>query len=72
MGVLKLNSVSFDETKVRTNASGHKALSHEQPSKLEEQVRAEGADQFPMECPFLKLTRREERLKAIAKAKVEI
>ena len=84
MGVLKLGSVSLDGTRVKANASKHKALSYEYASKLEEQLKsevaqllkqAEAADQtlIPdgMSIPE-ELARREERLKAIAEAKVEI
>jgi transposase len=84
MGVLKLGSVSLDGTKVKANASKHKALSYEYASKLEEQLKsevaqllkqAEVADLTPipdgMSIPE-ELARREERLKAIAEAKVEI
>lgn len=84
MGVLKLGSVSLDGTKVKANASKHKALSYEYASKLEEQLKtevvellkkAEAADQTPipdgMSIPE-ELARREERLKVIAEAKVEI
>lgn len=83
-GVLKLGSVSLDGTKVKANASRHKALSYEHACKLEEQLKtevaallkqAEAADQTDvpdgMSIPE-ELARREERLKAIAEAKVEI
>ena len=84
MGVLKLGSVSLDGTKVKANASKHKALSYEYALKLEEQLKAEvaellkkaeAADQTPipdgMSIPE-ELTRREERIKVIAEAKTEI
>lgn len=82
MGLLKLGSVSLDGTKVKANASRHSALSYEYALKLEEQLKAEvaellkkaeSADQVPegMNIPE-ELTRREERLKAIAEAKAEI
>jgi transposase len=82
MGLFKLGSVSLDGTRVKANASKHSALSYEYALKLEEQLKtevaellkkAESADQIPegMNIPE-ELTRREERLKAIAEAKAEI
>jgi transposase len=84
MGVLKLGSVSLDGTKIKANASKHKALSYAHALKLEEQLKAEvsellkqaeAADQTDipdgMSIPE-ELSRREERLKAIAEAKAEI
>ena len=84
MSVLKLGSVSLDGTKVKANASRHKAVSYGHALKLEEQLktevtellqRAEAADQTDipdgMSIPE-ELMRREERLKAIAEAKAEI
>jgi hypothetical protein len=84
MGVLKLGSVSLDGTKIKANASKHKALSYDHACKLEEQLKAEvtellaqaeAADEIAipdgMSIPE-ELTRREERLKAIAEAKIEI
>jgi transposase len=83
-GVLKLGTVSLDGTKVKANASKHKALSYGHAKKLEEQLRAEvaellrqaeAADQADlpdgMSIPE-ELSRRTERLKAIADAKAEI
>lgn len=83
-GVLKLGTVSLDGTKVKANASKHKALSYAHACKLEEQLKtevaellrqAEAADQADlpdgMSIPE-ELSRRTERLKAIAEAKVEI
>ena len=84
MNVLKLGSVSLDGTKVKANASRHKALSYDYASQLEEQLKAEvaellkqaeAADQTDipdgMSIPE-ELNRREERLKAIGEAKAEI
>jgi transposase len=84
MGVLKLGKVSLDGTKVKANASKHHALSWEHACKLEQQLkaeveellkRAERADEeeIPdgMSIPD-ELSRRGDRLKAIAKAKAEI
>lgn len=83
-GVLKLGTVSLDGTKVKANASKHKALSYGHACKLEEQLKAEvaellrqaeAADQADlpdgMSIPE-ELSRRTERLKAIADAKAEI
>lgn len=83
-GVLKLGTVSLDGTKVKANASKHKALSYAHACKLEEQLKAEvsellrqaeAADQADlpdgMNIPE-ELSRRTERLKAIADAKAEI
>ena len=84
MEVLKLGSVSLDGSKVKANASKHKALSYDHACKLEKQIRAEvaellkkaeaadGAD-IPdgMNIPE-ELERREKRLAAIAVAKAEI
>jgi transposase len=84
MGVLKLGSVSLDGTKVKANASKHKALSWQHACRLEGQIRAEveallrkaeEADQenLPdgMNIPE-ELARRKDRLQGIAKAKEEI
>lgn len=83
-GFLKLGSVSLDGSKVKANASKHKALSYGHASKLEtqleEEVRvllemAESADQqedtAQIDIPA-ELERREERLKAIRAAKARI
>jgi transposase len=83
-GVLKLGTVSLDGTKVKANASKHKALSYAHACKLEEQLKAEvaellrqaeAADQADlpdgMSIPE-ELSRRAARLKAIAEAKAEI
>jgi transposase len=83
-GALKLGAVSLDGTKVKANASKHKALSYAHACKLEEQLKtevaellrqAEAADQSDlpdgMNIPE-ELSRRAERLKAIAEAKAEI
>jgi hypothetical protein len=84
MGVCKLGKVSLDGTKVKANASKHKALSWEHACKLEKQIhaeveallrQAEEADEADlpdgMSIPD-ELARREERLDTIAKAKAEI
>ena len=84
MGVLNLGKVSLDGTKVKANASKHKALSWEHACSLEKQIneevetllrQAEEADRedLPdgMSIPE-ELARRRERLENIAKAKAEI
>jgi len=84
MDVLKLGAVSLDGTKVKANASKHRALSYEHANKLEAQLNAEVADLLKkadaadkadipdgMSIPE-ELERRTKRLVAIAAAKVEI
>ena len=84
MGVLQLGKVSLDGTKVHANASKHSALSWEHACKIEAQLQAEveqlmrlaeEADQSEipdgMSVPE-ELQRRDERLAAIAQAKVAI
>ncbi|TFG68788.1 MAG: IS1182 family transposase, partial [Anaerolineales bacterium] len=84
MKVLKLGTVSLDGTKIKANASKHKAFSYDHALKLEGQLKtevaellkqAEAADQADipdgMSIPE-EIIRREERLKAIAEAKAEI
>ena len=84
MEVLKLGAVSLDGTKVKANASKHKALSYEHANKLEAQIKAEVAELLKkadtadradipdgMSIPE-ELERRTDRLTAIAAAKVEI
>jgi len=84
LGLVKLGSVSLDGTKIKANASKHKALSWDYANRLEAQLRqevealmqlAEQADQRSrpeeMDIPE-ELKRREQRLAAIARAKEEI
>jgi transposase len=84
MGFLKLGKVSLDGTKIKANASKHRALSWEHACKLEAQLKAEveellrqaeEADRSDLpdglDIPA-ELARREERLAAIAQAKAEI
>ena len=84
MNMLKLGSVSLDGSKVKANASKHKALSYEHACKLEVQLKSEVADLLKkaesadkadipdgMNVPE-ELQRREQRLSGIAAAKVEI
>jgi len=84
MGLVKLGTVSLDGTKIKANASKHKALSWDYANRLEVQLKqeveelmrlAEQADQgsLPEEMDIPEeLQRREQRLAAIARAKEEI
>jgi transposase len=84
MGLVKLGTVSLDGTKIKANASKHKALSWAHANKLEAQLQAEvdallclaeEADKsvLPDEMNLPEeLKRREERLARIAEAKAEI
>jgi transposase len=84
MNMLKLGSVSLDGSKIKANASKHKALSYEHACKLEAQLKSEVADLLKraesadkadipdgMNVPE-ELQRREQRLSGIAAAKTEI
>lgn len=84
MGLLKLGTVSLDGTKIKANASRHKALSWEYATKLEAQFKqeietlmklAEEAEKSSlpedMDVPE-ELQRRQDRLEVIARAKNEI
>ncbi len=79
MGILKLGDISLDGTKVKANASKHKAISWDYANKLEVQLRSEvdkllelaaSADTCKVKNLNIpeELERREERLKQIAKA----
>ena len=83
-GLLKLGTVSLDGTKVKANASKHKALSHQHAELLEKQIEeqvkellalAEAADQADvpdgMNLPE-ELSRRGDRIKKIRDAKEEM
>jgi transposase len=83
MGLLQLGHVSLDGTKIKANASKHKALSGRYATQLEEQLRrevrellrrAEQADAEAVQEIDIpdELARREDRLAAIEKAKAEI
>ena len=84
MGCLKLGKISLDGTKIKANASKHRALSWKHACKLEAQLKAEVEELLKQaeqtdhsELPDsvdipAELNRREERLSAIAKAKIEI
>ena len=84
MKLLRLGAVSLDGTKIKANASKHKALSYGHASKLEKQLereinillkKAEESDQSDlldgMSVPE-EIARREERLGAIKEAKAKI
>ncbi|MGB3222013.1 MAG: IS1182 family transposase, partial [Desulforhopalus sp.] len=84
MNILRLGAVSLDGTKLKANASKHKALSYGHASKLEKQLeqeindllqKAEQTDSVDlpdgMSIPE-EISRRENRLEAIRKAKAEI
>lgn len=84
MGVLKLGKVSLDGSKIKANASRHRALSYGHACKLEAQLKAEVAELLKkaeaadrsdlpdgLSIPE-ELERREKRLAAIAAAKAEI
>jgi len=84
MELVKLGRVSLDGTKLKANASRHSALSWGHANRLEKQLKAEvdelmrlaeeaDAEDIPdgMSLPE-ELSRREDRLVAIAKAKAEI
>ncbi len=82
MGLLRLGNVSLDGTKVRANASKHKALSWGHAKRLEEQLRGEVAELLERAAradaaePGLdvpeELKRREDRLAVIEAAQAEI
>ena len=84
MGLLKIGKISLDGTKIKANVSKHHALSWDHACKIEKQLqteveelicRAEKADseKIPdgMDIPQ-ELSRRQDRLQAIAEAKVKI
>lgn len=84
MGILKVGKVSLDGTKVKANASKHKALSWEYACKLEKQLQAEVEELMElakqsdeadvpdgMNIPE-EIERREVRIKGIAEAKKKI
>lgn len=83
-GWLKLGHVSLDGTKIKANASKHKALSYKYACQLEEQLKKEVAELMSLaeqadntELPDglsipEEIQRREDRLLVIAKAKAEI
>ncbi|MGL5719252.1 MAG: IS1182 family transposase [Alphaproteobacteria bacterium] len=84
MKVLKLGNISLDGTKIHANASKHSALSWEHACKIEEQIKAEAVELLRLAESADKndlpdgydipeeLSRREDRLAAIAAAKAEM
>ncbi len=84
MGLLKLGKVSLDGTKINANASKHHALSWDHACKIEKQLQAEVAElmelaektdseEIPTEMDIPEeLSRRQDRLDAIAQAKEKI
>ena len=84
MKLMKLGRIALDGTKIKANASKHKALSYAHAQKIEAQLKAEvaeltaqaeAADRSPaadgMDIPA-EIARREERLVALAEAKAKI
>ena len=84
MKLLKLGHIALDGTKIRANASKHKALSWGHANKIEAQLRQEVQDLLAraekddrssapdgMDVPA-EIARREDRLRAIAQAKAQI
>ena len=84
MKLMKLGRIALDGTKIKANASKHKALSYAHAIKIEEQLKAEvkamtaqaeEADHAPvvdgMDLPA-EIARREIRLKALDAAKLKI
>lgn len=83
MGVLKLGDISIDGTKIKANASKHKAMSWEYAEKIEAQLRSEVEEllqradsesrqaQPEIDIPA-ELQRREARLEKIAEIKAEL
>ncbi len=83
LGVLKLGEISIDGTKIKANASKHKAMSWEYANKIEAQLQgevkklleladsAEGGRVNDIDIPE-ELERRQDRLEEIAKAKEEL
>jgi transposase len=84
MGFQKVGAASLDGTKVKANASKHKALSYKHAEKLQKQLESEvrhllrlaeeaDATELPLEMDIPgELKRRQDRLKVIAEAKAEI
>ena len=84
MKLVKLGKISLDGTKIKANASKHKALSHGHIEKLEAQLReevqtllAKAAETDQQETDDehdlpVEIARREQRLQALADAKAKI
>jgi transposase len=84
-GLVKLGTVAVDGTKLKANASGHKAMSYDRMVKAEGELkaqidgllnRARAADDLEKNEPDLdipgEIKRREDRLKAITEAKLRL
>lgn len=83
MGILKLGAISMDGTKIKANASKHKAMSWAHACKLENQLRNEveelikraesgnGRAEQEIDIPA-ELQRREARLEKIKEVKIEL
>ena len=84
MKLLKLGTIALDGTKIKANASKHKALSYGHAQKIEQQLkaevraliaRAEAADQAPvndgMNIPE-EIARRKQRLEVLTEAKATL
>jgi len=84
MKLVKLGRIALDGTKIKANASKHKALSYAHAQKIEKQLKAEvqaltaqaeAADSAPvndaMDIPA-EIARRQDRLKVLAAAKATI
>ena len=83
MGILKLGNISIDGSKIKANASKHKAMSWDYANKLEKQLQEEiatlmaqaeaGEDNQATKIDIpSELKRREERLAKIAEVKAEL
>ena len=85
MGLVKLGTVAIDGTKIKANASRHKAMSHERMQQAEAELkaqidalleRAKTADAAEANEPEVdipaEIARREDRLKAITEARERI
>jgi len=85
MGLLKLGTIAVDGTKIKANASRHKAMSYERMLKAEAELkaqiaalldRARAADEAEKNEPELdipaELARRQDRLQEIAAAKARL
>jgi len=85
MGLVKLGTVAIDGTKIKANASRHKAMSYERMQQAESQLKAQigallerakradaaEADEPEVDIPA-EIQRREDRLKAITEARQRI
>ena len=85
MGLVKLGTIAVDGTKIKANASRHKAMSYERMHKAEAELkaqikalldRAKAADEAEKNEPELdipaEIARRQDRLQEIAAAKARL